>query len=134
MLWLLSKWRTTNNVTYYGQISIMTGAIGVMFSDPQKSAVPIGTVTHTSSEEWVKYLEDQRTRYGTSPMGDHWSRVWGAFFFQNGNNVPFWFLVGVSVLLSGAPWRLRARFSLRTLLIATTLVAVVLGLIAWVAR
>ena len=41
--------------------------------------------------------------------------------------VPHWFPVLLFAALSAAPW-LRCRFSLRTLLIATTLVAVVLGL------
>jgi hypothetical protein len=44
--------------------------------------------------------------------------------------VPHWFTVLLSAFLAIAPW-LRWRFTLRTLLIATTLVAVVLGLIAW---
>ena len=42
---------------------------------------------------------------------------------------PYWFAVVVFASLATAPW-LR-RFSLRTLLIATALVAVVLGLIVW---
>jgi hypothetical protein len=41
-------------------------------------------------------------------------------------SVPFWLLVLVASLLTSAPW-LRWRFSLRSLLITTTLVAVVLG-------
>jgi hypothetical protein len=40
---------------------------------------------------------------------------------------PHWFFVLLSVALAAAPW-LPWRFNLRTLLIATTLVAVVLGL------
>ena len=46
----------------------------------------------------------------------------------NGINiaVPHWFLVLISALLAVAPWA-RRRFSLQTLLIATTLVAVLLG-------
>jgi hypothetical protein len=44
--------------------------------------------------------------------------------------VPHWFSLLVAASLSAAPW-LRLRFSLRTLLIATTLVAVMLGLIVW---
>jgi hypothetical protein len=44
--------------------------------------------------------------------------------------VPHWFPLIVSGLLSAAPW-LSWRYSLRTLLIATTLVAVLLGLIVW---
>jgi hypothetical protein len=46
--------------------------------------------------------------------------------------VPLWCATIVSIVCSATPWlRWSNRFSLRTLLIATTLVAVVLGLIAW---
>jgi len=44
-------------------------------------------------------------------------------------NVPYWFLILTFSILAAAPWI--RRFSLRTLLIATTLVAIVLGLIVW---
>ena len=44
--------------------------------------------------------------------------------------MPSWLLVPITAACSIAPW-IRWRFSLRTLLIATTLVAVVLGLIVW---
>ncbi|MFL6546619.1 MAG: hypothetical protein ACJ8LM_15765 [Candidatus Udaeobacter sp.] len=43
---------------------------------------------------------------------------------------PHWLLAGCAGLLSATPW-LRWRFTLRTLLVATTLVAVVLGLMMW---
>jgi hypothetical protein len=42
--------------------------------------------------------------------------------------MQYWFLVLASAAIAAAPW-LRWRFSLRTLLIATTLVAVVLGFV-----
>jgi hypothetical protein len=46
--------------------------------------------------------------------------------------LPYWFLVPVPVAFTSIPWvRWKQRFSLRTLLIATTLAAVVLGLIVW---
>ncbi len=45
---------------------------------------------------------------------------------------PICFLVILSVTAGAAPWI--RRFSLRTLMIATTLVAVVLGLIVWAVR
>jgi hypothetical protein len=49
--------------------------------------------------------------------------------------VPHWFLVLISATLAAVPWiRWSSRFSLRTLLIVTTLVAVVLGLIVYVTR
>ncbi len=47
--------------------------------------------------------------------------------------LPYWFLFGMACFSTASPW-LRLRFSVRTLLIATTLVAVVLGLIVWAAK
>ena len=42
-------------------------------------------------------------------------------------------LVSLTSVLGVTPW-LRWKFSLRTLLIATTLIAVVLGLVVWLMR
>lgn len=48
--------------------------------------------------------------------------------------IPFWFSVLMAVIAGAAPWlRWTYQFSLRTLLIATTLVAVVLWLGVWLA-
>jgi hypothetical protein len=47
--------------------------------------------------------------------------------------VPYWFASSLSILLATLPW-FYWRFSLRTLLIGTTLVAVVLGLIVYAIR
>jgi hypothetical protein len=59
-------------------------------------------------------------------LGDEWamSTIW----------VAHWILATVLLLLALAPWARYLRFSLRTLLIATTLVAVLLGLIAAATR
>ena len=46
--------------------------------------------------------------------------------------VPHWFLLLLAVALTAAPW-IPGRFTLRTLLVVTTLVAVVLGLAVWAA-
>jgi hypothetical protein len=46
---------------------------------------------------------------------------------------PHWFVAVLFVILAAIPW-IRWRFSLRTLLIATTMIAVVLGLIVWLLR
>jgi hypothetical protein len=46
--------------------------------------------------------------------------------------IPHWFIIAVAGLLAALPW-LRWRFSLRTLLIGMTVVAVVLGLVIWAA-
>jgi hypothetical protein len=46
---------------------------------------------------------------------------------------PYWLLVAICATVAFVPW-VRTRYSLRTILIATTLVAVVLGLIVWLGR
>ncbi len=47
--------------------------------------------------------------------------------------LPYWFLVPIFAAVVAVPWvYLPSKFSLRTLLIATALVAVGLGLIVWV--
>jgi hypothetical protein len=59
------------------------------------------------------------------------SRMWGHFQYNEGVlSLPYWFVIAMSAALATVPW-LRWRFTLRTLLIATTLVAVMLGLIVW---
>jgi hypothetical protein len=45
-------------------------------------------------------------------------------------HAPLWLLALLSATLAATPW-LPWRFSLRTLLIATTLIAVVLGVVVW---
>jgi hypothetical protein len=47
--------------------------------------------------------------------------------------LPYWFLTILGGTLTALPW-IRGRFSLRTLLIATTLIAIGLGLIVWTLR
>jgi hypothetical protein len=47
-------------------------------------------------------------------------------------DVPFWLVILTSATMGTTPWwRASRRFSLRTLLIAITLIAVVLGLAVW---
>jgi hypothetical protein len=66
--------------------------------------------------------------------------LWGFAFFISPKitayAIPHWFFVLLFTTLAAALWihKLDWRFSLRTLLIATTLVAVVLGTIVWMSR
>jgi hypothetical protein len=73
----------------------------------------------------------------TQPMDELWgnsSRIWGKFICKSDTiAAPHWCLILLSGTLASAPW-VRSRFSLRSLLIATTLIAVVLGLAVWSAR
>jgi hypothetical protein len=66
-----------------------------------------------------------------SPLG------FGILQFPSGSGliVPYWFLVSLSTAITAIPWiTWPKRFSLRTHLIATTLLAVVLGLFVAVLR
>ena len=68
--------------------------------------------------------------YSTETLGFYFLRTPTLFRFD----LPYWSLVTASLALGLAPWLIRWRFSLRTLLIAATLVAVGLGLIVWAAK
>lgn len=58
-----------------------------------------------------------------------WTAPRGALIPVNvGRAIPLWQPIAVAAALTAAPW-MRLRFSLRTLLIATTLIAVALGLL-----
>ena len=64
-------------------------------------------------------------------LGFELVNYWNPFAFA----IPFWFLVLFLGATAAAPWiRWSNRFSLRTLLIAITLVAVLLGLAVWAIR
>ena len=75
------------------------------------------TVDDTWVEKNLRWFGAQRVK---TPTG-----TWPA--------IPFWLPTLFVGVLAGVPW-LRYRFSLRTLLIATTLIAMVLGVIVWSVR
>jgi hypothetical protein len=91
-----------------------------------------GDVTYrkhsTSKARWrIHSIErwEIKTRSGLNRSGFFWSWDLGPMV-----GVPHWFLLCILAMLSAVPWLpWSRRFSLRTLLIATTLVAVVLGVI-----
>jgi len=64
--------------------------------------------------------------------------IWNAgvmFLKGSGVMIPDWILILMMGTIAAAPWiRWRWKFSLRTLLIATTLIAVVLGLVVALGR
>jgi hypothetical protein len=92
---------------------------------------------HRSVVETFPYPGSSFPRYSYSAM--HTSEpqavfVWNSNFLQGpvGISFPYWLPTLVAALTAAIPW-LRCHFSLRTMLIATTLVAVALGLGVWVA-
>jgi hypothetical protein len=108
VLWVRSYW---HNAFFYDSVT-SNG-----FTSVQSSRGQIGWL-HIYSD-W--HPEDMETiaGFGWDYSGDSWRAV-----------CPLWFPVLIVATFATAPW-LRWRFSVRTLLIATTLVAVVLGLIVW---
>jgi hypothetical protein len=84
-------------------------------------------VAHTAIQDWKAAREDaERDLSGFGGFGVV-SRGGGCVIV-----VPHWFALLLTLAFAVAPWRTRTyRFSLRTMLIATTVVATVLGLTVW---
>jgi hypothetical protein len=76
---------------------------------------------------WLYRKYELRTGYAEPPF----SFIWNASEWRIA--VPHWFVLCILAALATSPW-IRWRFSLRTLLIATTLVAVLLGAMMWAVR
>ena len=76
-------------------------------------------------DEW-RASESHKKDLPASPLG-FGGRIWPARFLLF---VPYWFLVLIVTCFVAAPW-VAYRFSLRTLLIAMTLIAVGLGAVIW---
>jgi hypothetical protein len=75
------------------------------------------------SQHW---LRESDARIASVPkLHYHSQEMWATF--------PHWFLLGLCGALAITPWVIQ-RFSLRTLLIATTLITVVLGLVVIMRR
>ena len=89
------------------------------FTEWTSASQPIDQALSTIA---MKLRDDLGLGFGTTRFGNICTYL-----------APHWFFILITAALQVAPW-LRWRFSLRTLLIATTLVAVVLGLIVWAAK
>ena len=106
---------------------------------------PSGLQTSIGSDEGTTYIvhgylpstpSEQQTLWGFTSVESSKERLgfqWKSAGRLTFVHVPYWFLVLISAAFAAIPW-IRWRFNLRTLLIATTLVAVVLGLIVWQVR
>jgi hypothetical protein len=94
------------------------GAPLVLSYPVREDAVPVGeNAAHTIENHVLHYSNDQG--FG--------------LYARHSIMFPHWFAAVLTAMLAGVPW-IRRRFSLRTLLIATTLVAVGLGTIFALSR
>jgi hypothetical protein len=95
-------------------------------------------ITTAQPPQFIQQHADELTQSGDARDPREPSPIWGKFVSTAEESilfVPAWFLVSLVAATTALPWRpWRWRFSLRTLLIATTLVAVVLGLAVWAAN
>lgn len=97
-------------------LATMPGVFAVAI-DPNWGRPPWTTLSNPAGE-WLAW------------GGYNHSRVWGFFGIQaTAVIIPFWFAILIATSMVGIPW-LHWHFSLRTLLIATTLIAAILGIIA----
>jgi hypothetical protein len=133
-LWVRSGWRFDDIVMPFPYVEIQLG------SSPGTCgiAVSLGSLPSKSWTISSTPYDDPLIRYVATaiPLS---SPIWGEFhqkFAKFGDSlfgsvgVPYWFAILLVTILTAAPW-VRWRFTLRTLLIATTLIAVALGLIVW---
>jgi hypothetical protein len=105
-----------------------------MWSLPGSFSIGIGTVPANSmARRWDRttlptefWLQVGR-QYELAP----YSPIWGEFRYNDGYvRFPHWFAVLLAAALGVAPWlKWRRQFSLRTLLVATTIIAAILGAI-----
>jgi hypothetical protein len=101
------------------------------------NAFRFGVVDKSPTNTWA-WL--RVTTHGWLSLRDPKAPPWsGARFFGFSEGrvaIPYWFGVLSLVAIATLPWvkENARRFSLRTLLIGTTLVAVVLGVIVWAVR
>jgi hypothetical protein len=94
------------------------------------SPIPVPpSANHTGREFMCEWFESMRLINGKMRWWFESPSPVSHFDFE----IPHWFLIMIFCGLATMPW-LRFRFTLRTLLIATTLIAAVLGLIVWTAR
>ena len=112
-----------------------------MFSYPvdDELSIPVGPVEQYEKSLGFGWLS--RPMYmvmrseQTLPNGSRVDVLGAATATLNGAGpiVPYWLLVLLASACAVIPW-IRKRFSLRTLLIATTVAAVLLGIILWMSR
>ena len=129
VLWVRSYWRCDDvSLGIAGgpgyKVISLRGEISASRYPSREGAVSVGWRHATVAPDGLSQLSSYRQ-----------SQLFGfAVAFPYFIVVPQWFLLFASTVLVVAPWswRIQWRFSLRTMLIATTLIAVVLGAVAWV--
>ncbi len=117
---------------YVVSIQSVRGELGIGFWDWPYKSFAWKKRTITDSESMESLWEPAKGKVPLSNLGIRWYRQLAPQMTLV--VVPFWMPVSMATTIAVVPWIIHLRrFSLRTMLIVTTLVAVVLGLGVWMA-
>ena len=98
---------------------------------PDFLSFPVNEGTRQNPVTWPKKIWHRWFGFGFARAVETAGEKWGI-------SIPHWFLLTLFAACASASWlpwyKLRWRFSLRTMLIVTTLVAMTLGFVVWMAR
>jgi hypothetical protein len=137
VMWVRSQWITdslegTLPGNTYIQLASIPGAGGIVIYQQTSASSP---------QPWIRWSMPSAKFWdgGSGVPRPYSSGLLGYFDWKNQSDfmvvVPDWFLIVVTISGSTLPWLpFSKRFTLRTLLIATTLIALVLGAIVWTVR
>lgn len=130
VLWIRSYLRTESlEVCIGGQRELTALSIpGVLMVGygPGLDSLASGKYLIASEPIDMQYVASMRMELGLGGFGAINESIWWIFA------APYWFLVTSTTTVAVLSWtRWSKRFSLRTMLIATTLIAAVLGAVVW---
>jgi hypothetical protein len=135
VLWVRSYWARESFRAFLGKqvLSIPSGRgeLGIGIWGWQSNYFGWTAQSVPENEKMTQFWPFVKGQPPLSSVGIRWSR-WVKPPGMTLVVVPYWLLVLTTATLGAATWvKYSRRFSLRTMLIAWTLVTIVLGLIAW---
>jgi hypothetical protein len=132
VLWVRSYW-------WVDTIQISCGSYRTLHivSIPSRLGFLLLTMQSDRYSFYHQGVDDWRTvRARAEPLPELPSQLIGGWINYRGTRgvlIPFWLLAATGAAVAFVPW-IPHRFSVRTLLIAITLVAIGLGLIVWLCK
>jgi hypothetical protein len=139
VLWVRSYWWIDHlqriSSTFVSDICPYDGKLVFNWSDDAENAK---SAMERHGEGWHLWKRSVESWRGTSapPLSKRLFHPFSLTLSPNQLVIPFWAVAILSSILGALPWmhKMKWRFSLRTLLIATTLVAVLLGAVIYAVR
>jgi hypothetical protein len=126
-LWARSFWRW-DDFTFNDTVTSLGSNSGFLYWF--RSDVPIYSIR---SHGWWDFSSGDAYKEANKPESAFKSKPGFQVLSGDSLSLPYWLPIVLIAALAVSPWIPR-RFTLRSLLLATTLVAVVLGTIVWFSR